>query len=89
MPHIARLNKQEADDSTSLRSVDSLDFSAGFHRSPRTGGGFSAHKQKQQTEGQAKAAKLNLLRVPVFSKETAYKSPPSKLFPGGGIEGFE
>ncbi len=29
-----------------------------------------------------KEAKLNVMRVPLFSKETAYKSPPTKLFPG-------
>ena len=28
-----------------------------------------------------KVAKLNLMRVPVFSKETVYKSPPRKVFP--------
>lgn len=68
MPHIARLSKQEVEDNISLRSVDSLEFSGGFHRSPRTGGGFNSQKQKQQTEGEVKAARLNLLRVPVFSK---------------------
>ena len=44
MPHIARLSKQEVEDNTSLRSVDSLEFSGGFHRSPRAGGGFSSYK---------------------------------------------